>query len=302
MKYYDLFAHYIWLVNTIHRAGSISFKEINRLWIKTDMSGGLPMPRSTFNRHKMAIEEIFGLVIECNHKDGYKFFISNENVLHEDSIQNWMLSTIAVNNVIRESISLKNRILIENIPSSKGFLQIVLDAMKYQVCIAIVYRKYSSSESKSYHLKPYCLKLYRQRWYLLGRTNDNAYKIFSLDRMEDAILTDEPFAIDEDFDAEEYFRDCYGVYHDKRISPERVVLRAFDNERFFLRDLPLHHSQVEVNRQADYSDFEYHLCPTADFIGQILLQAHRIKVLEPLWIQQKVCDAVRKTLKMYEEE
>lgn len=63
MKSYALFQEYIWLVNTIHRAGRITLEDINRKWVGTDMSEGLPMVRSTFNRHKDAIQDMFGIYL-----------------------------------------------------------------------------------------------------------------------------------------------------------------------------------------------------------------------------------------------
>lgn len=60
-----LFKEYIWLVNTIYRAGKISLSDINKKWIRTEMSGGAELARTTFNRHKEAIEDIFGIYIDA---------------------------------------------------------------------------------------------------------------------------------------------------------------------------------------------------------------------------------------------
>ena len=302
MKIYDQFNQYTWLVETIYHTGYISLKEINQLWVKTEMSGGLPMVRSTFNRHKDAIQEIFGLIIDCTKKNGYKYYISNAKVLQENSIQNWMLSTITVSNVIRESVSLQNRIVLENVPSTKGYLQTILKAMKNERKLSISYKKYNDMEAKSYLLEPYCLKLYRQRWYLLGHMVDNSLRVFSLDRLDGVETKKETFKFDMTFDAEEFFRDCFGVFHDSGLPPQRVVLRAYGNSRFYLRDLPLHHTQKEISTQDEFSDFEYHLRPSNDFIGQIMLQGNRMKVLEPQWIKDKIQENLLDTLKLYEEE
>ena len=111
------FKEYIWLVNTIRTARRISFAEINERWLETEMSEGIELARSTFNRHKDAIEDIFGIYIDCDRQNGYKYFIGNDYVLREDSVQNWMLSTLSVSNIISESLSLQERILLEQIPS-----------------------------------------------------------------------------------------------------------------------------------------------------------------------------------------
>ena len=63
MKSKMLFREYIWLVNTIWKARKISFADINRMWVRTAMSDGNDVARSTFNRHKDAIEDIFGIFL-----------------------------------------------------------------------------------------------------------------------------------------------------------------------------------------------------------------------------------------------
>ena len=92
MTTYMKFKEYIWLVNIIYHAKAITFAEINERWLKTDMSEGVEMARTTFYRHKCAIEDIFGIYIDCDKKNGNRYYIGNEFVLREDSVQNWMLS------------------------------------------------------------------------------------------------------------------------------------------------------------------------------------------------------------------
>lgn len=91
-------------MNTIRKARRITFAEINERWLETDMSGGVDLARSTFARHKDAIEDIFGIYIDCDRQNGYQYFIGNDYVLREDSVQNWMLSTLSVNNVISKTL------------------------------------------------------------------------------------------------------------------------------------------------------------------------------------------------------
>ena len=55
MKSYALFQEYIWLVNTLHKANRLSLEQINQRWLCTEMSEGVPIARSTFNRHRDAI-------------------------------------------------------------------------------------------------------------------------------------------------------------------------------------------------------------------------------------------------------
>lgn len=293
MKTPVLFKEYIWLVNTIYQAGKISFAEINEKWLCTEMSGGVEIARTTFNRHKDAIEDIFGIIIDCDKKEGFKYYIANKSVLREDTIQNWMLSSMTVHTAVQEGVSLQERILLEEIPSGYKYLQSILEAMKSNHCISFTYQKYNDAEAKTYPVaEPYCLKLYKQRWYLLTRIN-HQFWTFSLDRIKFLDISAENFQIEKDFDAEEHFHDYFGVYRDEKLKPQRIVIRASKDERPYLRDLPLHHSQQEINVTAEYSDFSCFLSPSDDFIGEILRKKNRLFVISPKELRDKILQIVK---------
>ena len=287
-----LFKEYIWLVNTIYQARSITLNDINKKWLKTEMSGGVELTRSTFNRHKLAIEDIFGIYIQCDRSNGYKYYIGNVEVLSEESVQNWMLSTLSVNNIISESLSLHHRILLESIPSADERLEKIITAMKKDHLLQIVYKRYGSDQVKEHTIAPYCIKLYHRRWYLLARFDSGKYGIFSLDRVREVEISDETFTVDPDFDAEAYFSESFGVVRDEDVKPEKIIIRAFGTECNYLRDLPLHHSQREIAHTDDYTDFELYVRPTLDLQGQILSRGSRLKVLSP----QSLADIISKTL------
>jgi hypothetical protein len=112
----------------------------------------------------------------------------------------------------------------------------------------------------------------------------------SFDRITSLTLTDEPFSVDPDFDAEAFFSEYFGVMTDDRIPLQRIVLRAFGNERFALRDLPLHPSQKLLEECDDHVDFELFLRPTTDFLAHILSRGRWVKVISPESIAQQISD------------
>ena len=305
------FKEYIWLVNTIRKARRITFAEINERWLETDMSGGVDLARSTFARHKDAIEDIFGIYIDCDRQNGYQYFIGNDYVLREDSVQNWMLSTLSVNNVISESLSLQDRILLQPVPTEGEYLKTVIDAMKKSVRIAVDYRKYGTERPNHLVFEPYCIKLFKQRWYVLGHFHRDATKekpesdyfgLFSFDRVLDMSLTDIKFQIDPDFDAQAYFDECYGVLVDDGTKPERIVIRAYGYERYYMRDLPIHRSQREIGQGENFADFELYMRPTIDLSGHLLSRGNQIKVLSPQWFADEIHDMHMEAAIMYEPE
>lgn len=299
MKVPSLFKEYIWLVNTIYRARAISFCELNERWVQTEMSGGVEMARATFQRHKDAIEDIFGIYIDCDRQNGYKYSIGNRSVLKEESIQNWMLSTLSVNNILRESLSLQDRILLETASSGGEYLPLMIEAMKNSVRVKVTYRRYGVETSKDFDIEPYCIKLFEKRWYVLGhfyreatekKEADDYFGIFSFDRIRKLELTGVKFDIAPYFDATEYFREYFGVFLHGDTIMQRIVIRAFSQQRYYLRDLPIHNSQQEIKEGKDYADFEYHLRPTNDFCSRLLSLGSQIKVLTPQWLADQVRD------------
>ena len=296
-----LFREYIWLVNTIYKARKISLSEINEKWIETDYSGGVEFSRTTFHRHKIAIEDMFGIYIECDRKNGFKYYIGNEYVLQENSVQNWMLSTLSVSSLLAESMSLNERILLENVPSGGEKLKMLIKAMKESKKISITYRRYGGHATRTFDLEPYCIKLFGQRWYLLGRFVDRGFATFSIDRMLEIKISNEKFKIDEDFDAASYFSDCFGVMLDENSKPEKVLIRAYGYEPYYLRDLPLHHSQRVIQSTEEYSDFELKLKLTSDFKTKLLSRGEWIEILEPKTLAEEIIEWHQKAIGRYKK-
>ena len=63
--------------------------------------------------------------------------------------------------------------------------------------------------------------------------------------------------------------------------------------------LPLHHSQHEIARTAEYSDFELDLRPTDDFIDELMFYVECLEVLEPADLRLKIRKILAETLKKY---
>ncbi len=304
MKTSTKFREYIWLVNTIRKAGRIPFAELQKKWLDTEMSEGVELNRSTFNRHKDAIEDIFGIYIECERRGGYSYYIGNEDVLAEESVQNWMLSTLSVSNDVGESLSLQDRILLESIPSEYGRLGEIMEAMKKRVCLKMTYKKYGNAAPKEVTLEPYCIKLFKRRWYVFGRLHDaegESFRIYSFDRIKEIELTGQKYDLPVGFSAKELFRDYYGILLSHDTEAERIVVRAYGNERFYVRDLPMHHSQREIGEGEDFADFELTMHATSDFCSHVLSRSNQLQVLEPEWLVKKIKEMLQDALGRYGE-
>ena len=300
MKASILFKQYVWLVDTIRRAGRITLREINDRWLRTEMSDGIPYSRTTFRRHREEVEEMFGIVIDCDNENRY--YIDDPSLMSNDSVPRWMLSTLAVSNIVSEARGLHDRILLESIPSESEHLQIVIEAMRNSHRISVTYRRYGDAKPSVWKLEPYCIKLFRRRWYLLGRFSDAGYITLSFDRMMEINVTEETFKLDRNFDAQTYFSDYFGVMTDDRVPVQPIVLRAYGNEPYYLRDLPLHPSQKETERNAEYSIFTLQVRPTFDFQQELLWNGDAVEVLEPLWLREEMAGMAKRMWNNYNKK
>lgn len=300
MRNTDTFKQYTWLVSTIQRAKNITFEQIGQLWVTNDLNVGKPLSRTTFYRLRQAIEDMFGICIECNNQ--HQYFISNPEPLKDNSTQNWMLRTLTVNGILFDSLSIRNQIMLEDIPAGLEHLETIINAIKCHHTLQMGYQKFNDSEPYTTLIEPYCLKLFHQRWYLLGKSERKGYKlaIYALDRMTELTETDAQYELAVDFDAETFFKNYFGVFIGEEIPVQRIVLRAYCNMPNLLRTLPLHHSQKEVCKTDTYTDFEYHLAPTFDFRQAILKEGNELEVIEPLSLRHKIHDELVAALKRYE--
>lgn len=144
-------------------------------------------------------------MIDCQKVGGYLYYISNPEDIDEDKLKKWMLDSFAVGNIIGENLSLKGRILVDEIPSGRDHLTTILDAMKENRVVNITYRPFKKERNYTFPIEPYCVKLFDNRWYVLGHNNRDEIKIYALDRLESVEPTSTLFKLPKDFDATEYF-------------------------------------------------------------------------------------------------
>ena len=159
------------------------------------MSDGNPIPKRTFHNHRAAIEEMFDINIECN-TSTYEYFIDNAEDMEKGGVRRWLLNTFAVNNLINESHKLKQRIHFENIPSGQQHLTTIIEAMRDGVKLNMSYQSYWSSAVGVFEIEPYFVKVFKQRWYVIAKSDKT--RIYALDRIKNLDVTTNIFTMPTD--------------------------------------------------------------------------------------------------------
>ena len=296
--YTNVYRSLKWIIEKFMEKKYLTLKGLNELWVKEeDLSDGLEMGRKTFYNHRQALKEKFGIDI-CQKDEGYAYYIRNPEIIRNNSLMNFMLSTLAMNEKLIDCKALMNRIVLESVPSGGEKLDVITDAMLKEFKLGFEYIRYGSSELKEHIADVYGLVLYNQRWYILAGFGEEKKYTFALDRMKRTWITKEKSQVDPAFDAVAYFDEFYGIYNSGR-EIMKIVIRAFGDESCYLRDLPIHKSQREIGSGGDYTDFMIELRPNKELISCLLSRKNRLKVLSPDCIVEEMKEAIEGISALY---
>ena len=295
----NYFNRYVWLIDTINRHGHISRKELSDLWEDSPLNEtGEELYERTFHNHREAILDTFGIEIKCDRSLGY--YIANSDDLEGDGIRQWLLESLSMNNLLNESSDMRDRILFEKIPSSQKWLPVIVNAMRDKKTVEVTYQSFTRDEPTTFTAHPYCLKLFKQRWYLMARSENYTDPwIYSLDRIRDIEELDTALDMPADFDAADYFSRYFGIITRADSPVELVRLKVDADQVNYFRSLPLHTSQQEIETTADYSVFQYRLVPTFDFRQEILSHGPAVEVLGPEELRDEIKADIAKMYKNY---
>ena len=295
----ELLQKYIWLVQTFVRAGKngLSLSEIEDRW---ESRFDLPYSRRTFNNHRDAVEEVFGIRIECNRSTNRYYIDYSEDVSDENAETAWLINTFTVNSMLSMGKQrLSGRVSVEDIPSGHLFLTAIMEAMTDGVEIEIDYQKYSAESAESLTLRPYAVKEFAKRWYLIAYCVEReGLRVYGLDRVRKLNVSSKGFKMPKGFDVDELFATSFGIYLPEG-KAEVIKYRVSEKEAQFLRDLPLHRSQEEVERKDGLVTFSIFACPDKNMIMEFCKFGSRIEVLSPAGVRESVASELLAAARIY---
>lgn len=297
----ELIDKYIWLIQTFIDAGDygLTLEEVTRKW---ERRYGTDYSRRTFNNHREAVAEIFGIEIECNRSTNCYFIRYGKDAIDQQSSVGWLINTFTVNNLLSLSRErLTGRVSVENIPSGQVHLTGIIAAMQDDRVLEIIYRKYGEDEGEMFHVEPYAIKEYQRRWYLLGYCQERgAERVYALDRIDSLKATGWTFRMPDDYDIDELYGQTIGIYRNDDIEPEVIYLKVTEHEANYLRSLPLHHSQVEIGPEGEgFVKFRIRVIPNEDLLMEIKRLGSEVEVLSPASVRKRIAADLQKAADLY---
>jgi len=281
----------LYLINLLERKGALTLEEINDYYQYSSLYEGEDLHPRTFLRYKDYIEMTFPCYIEFNNRIG-KYELHRHKALYgeDDSLYDYLLSAYHIEGMTELALKHRDKILLDEAPTGVENVQIILEAIDKKRGIECDYYSYNKKSVKQQLLIPYFLRTWENRWYLVAEPDNHhrGQSVFALERMENIRLTEEKMLPSKKITAEEYFDGSFGVNHSDDQKPERILIKVYNTQVEYVRALPIHESQKEIETTDEWSIFEYRIIPCFNLYQQLLWHREKIEVIEPKSVREEM--------------
>ena len=311
---------YSWLIGLLDRK-HLTFEEIADEWKEAHANQDNDvLDKRTFHRYRENIQSQFGITVECDKSDGYRYYLKRDPIANDD-VTEWMLSSLRLAS-LGDMLKFHNKVMLDTPPYNTEYLDDILAAIDKQYLLKFKYVSGFGAESDIV-LQPAFVRYYKQRWYVVGvkkqrsasegKANSNAevdvrnlVRSLPFDRISFLKLICEKHPLSAKMKKfltpENYYEDCFGIYRMEDVPVEKIRIRAFYPEYNYIEEVPLHESQQKVKESKDGMYWEYTLTvrPSRDFLQELLWHGRNIIVLKPESLRLDMIGILKDMTKSYE--
>ena len=309
---------YSWLIGLLDSA-HLTFEEIADEWkeARANQNNDV-LDKRTFHRYRDNIQSQFGISVECNKSDGYRYYVKRDPV-DDDDVTEWMLSSMRLAS-LGDMLKYHNKVMLDTPPYNTEYLDDILAAIDKHYLLKFKYVSGFGAESDMV-LAPAFVRYYKQRWYVVGvkvgdckfSQTDNKVderkliRCLPFDRISFLKMICEkhplPPKMKKFLTPENYYEDCFGIYRIEDVPVENIRIRAFYPEYNYIEELPLHESQQKVKESKDgmYREYTLTVRPSRDFLQELLWHGRNIIVLKPESLKQEVIGILKDMAQSYED-
>ena len=321
---------YSWLIGLLDRK-HLTFEEIANEWRDANANQDEDeLDKRTFHRYRENIQSQFGITVECDKSDGYRYYLKRDPIANDD-VTEWMLSSLRLAS-LGDMLKYHNKVMLDTPPYNTEYLDDILAAIDKQYLLKFKYVSGFGAESDIV-LQPAFVRYFKQRWYVVGvkkqrsasegKANSNAeidgdadlnaevdvrklVRCLPFDRISFLKLICEKYPLSAKLKKfltpENYYEDCFGIYRMEDVPVEKIRIRAFYPEYNYIEEVPLHESQQKIKESKDgmYREYTLTVRPSRDFLQELLWHGRNIIVLKPENLRQEMIGILKDMTKSYE--
>ena len=294
----------LYLINLLERKGAMTLEEINDYYQYSSLYDGVDIHPRTFLRYKDYIDETFPCYIEFNARTG-KYELHRHSALYgeDDSLYDYLLSAYHIEGMTELALKHRDKIILTEAPTGVEHVQKILEAIDKKRGIECGYYSYNKKTVKQQVLIPYFLRTWENRWYLVAEPEKHSHMqaVYALERLDNIRLTKERMLPTDKITVEEYFDGSFGINHSDDQKPETIRIKVYDTQVEYVRALPIHESQQEIETTEEWSIFEYRIIPCFNLYQQLLWHREKLEILEPMSVREEMKKIMKGMLERYEE-
>ena len=320
---------YSWLIGLLDRK-HLTFEEIANEWRDANANQDEDeLDKRTFHRYRENIQSQFGITVECDKSDGYRYYLKRDPIANDD-VTEWMLSSLRLAS-LGDMLKFHNKVMLDKPPYNTEYLDDILAAIDKQYLLKFKYVSGFGAESDIV-LQPAFVRYFKQRWYVVGvkvkseerrvkkqrsasegKANSSAeedvrklVRCLPFDRISFLKLICEKHPLSAKMKKfltpENYYEDCFGIYRMEDVPVEKIRIRAFYPEYNYIEEVPLHESQQKVKESKDgmYREYTLTVRPSRDFLQELLWHGRNLIVLKPESLRQEMIGILKDMTKSYE--
>ena len=255
-----------------------------------------PISLRTLQRDFIDIDLQFGYIVKSN---GREYTIKKSSGYLSHRFDEIMLD-FDLHTAINSDAHLQRYILAEHHrPVGSHLMLPLIRAIRNNQMVEFDYVLYRNGGVEIHkQVEPHFLKESNQRWYLLAKEN-GTLKSFGIDRIKSLKTLQYQFVRDESIDVDALFRDCYGIWNNPEMPIEDIELSYDALDGYFLKSVPLHHSQnILVDTDKEFR-ITLRLRITNDFIMELLSRSRSLTVIRPQSLRERVREVYEEALKRH---
>ncbi len=264
-----------------------------------DENISLAFSKRTLQRDIKEISSLFGVNIFFSNKEKGYFLdeVNSDNMNFQRMMESFdLFNSLNVADDLSAYVFLERRK-----PLGTEHLYGLMHSIKNRIHIEFEYEKFYDESISHKQVKPFALKEFKNRWYLLAEDiKTNECRTYGLDRISNLIITNRKFAKTKDTNVNDMFKHCFGITSANDDKPVEVVL-SFDKEQGkYIKSLPLHESQEIIVDDNNELQIKLNIFITYEFVMELLSYGSRMKVIKPAKLVNEMKRYYQKALKQYE--
>lgn len=252
--------------------------------------------KRTFQRDIKEIYDVWGIeIVFCKKNKGYH--IVKDSSYTDNGSR--LFEVYEMMNALQIAEDLNSIVFFEQRqPLNTHYFDDVIAAVKKKICLQITYLKFGEEVPAVIKIVPYGLKEYRNRWYIVAKTNDKL-RIYALDRILEVRKTPERAQWDKQLDVNALYADVFGIYVNESKETELVELEVSPYMFNYIKTLPLHPSQEIIRENEKTCQIRLRLKVSDELVTELLSYGKHIKVTRPRSLQKAMVNSLRETLMQY---